>query len=339
MQPLTLAWWGGRNLPEPTTMCGRWLTTTSRVILNAPTGLGKSMFTVALGMAIAACKDFLSWKAADRPFRVLYIDGEMSNRLLKQRLADEARRLGYAPETFYALSHEDLALGPLNTPAGQKQIESVITMLGGLDLIMFDNVMSLIPGDQKEEEGWAKVTPWVRSLTRRSIGQFWVHHTGHDKTHGYGTKTREWQMDTTIHLTEVKRGNTDISFKLEFHKARERRPETRMDFKETRVALIGDRWTGTGVTGFEEPFHVPPTLQELGWTEQLAAWAGDECERLKLPPDAQTPITAPAAQEAWAVEGKKHSRQAAQKRLQQLTETGLLRKMGYGQWALVPKPT
>jgi hypothetical protein len=84
---------------------------------------------------------------------------------------------------------------------------------------------------------------------------------------------------------------------------------------------------------------VPPTLQELGWTEQLAAWAGDECERLKLPPDAQTPITAPAAQEAWAVEGKKHSRQAAQKRLQQLTETGLLRKMGYGQWALVPKPT
>jgi hypothetical protein len=303
------------------------------VILNAPTGLGKSMFAVALGMAIAACKNFLHWKAAGRPFRVLYIDGEMSNRLLKQRLADEVRRLGCAPPTFYALSHEDLVLAPLNTLAGQKQIESVITKLGGLDLIIFDNVMSLIPGDQKEEEGWAKVLPWVRSLTRRSIGQFWVHHTGHVTTHGYGTKTREWQMDTTLHLTEVKRVGTDISFAIAFHKARERRPDTRGDFQETRVALLSDRWTATGVSGFEEAMRIQPTPQEVEWAEQLAAWTEDERERLKLMPEAQISITTKAAREAWGEEIK--SRQTVQKRLQQITEKRLLRKIGHGLWGLI----
>src|SRR5262249_6130470 len=126
LPPLTLAWWDDRDLPEPTFMCGRWLTTTSRVIVNAPTGLGKSMWTLGLGMAIAAQRDFLHWKAAERPFRVLYIDGEMSNRLLRDRLRDERRRLGCRPETFYALSHEDIQLQPLNTPGGQKQIEQVM---------------------------------------------------------------------------------------------------------------------------------------------------------------------------------------------------------------------
>jgi hypothetical protein len=32
-------------------------------------------------------------------------------------------------------------------------------------------------------------------------GQLWVHQTGHDETKGYGTKTRQWQMDVVIHLT------------------------------------------------------------------------------------------------------------------------------------------
>lgn len=251
MPPLTLARWAERDLPEPEFICGQWLTTTSRVIVNAPTGLGKSMFTMGMGMAIAAQKDFLHWKAAAKPFRVLYIDGEMSNRLLKKRLAGEVQRLGCAPETFYALSHEDITLAPLNTPQGQKQVEAIITALGGIDLIQFDNVMSLIPGDQKEEEGWARVLPWIRSLTRRSIGQMWVHHTGLNKTHGYGTSTREWQLDTVMHLTAVKRSDTDISFEIEFPKARERDPTWRQDFATKRIVLLRDQWSAGTTVDFE----------------------------------------------------------------------------------------
>jgi hypothetical protein len=239
---LTLAEWAARDLPPPDYICGNWLTTTSRVLVVAPTGLGKTMFGMGLGMATAAGEGFLHWRGIRRA-RVLFIDGEMSNRLLKRRLADEARRLGVSPGSFFALSRDDFPVfEPLNTPEGQAFVDRLIQEIGGVDLVIFDNIMSLIAGDQKEEEGWRQTMPWVLSLTRRSIGQIWVHHTGHDESRSYGTKTREWQMDTVLHLERVERADTDVSFQLEFRKARERTPQTRGEFADVRVALVNDRW-------------------------------------------------------------------------------------------------
>ena len=89
---LTLQEWLVRDLPEPDYILGNWLTTTSRALLVAPTGLGKTMLGIALGMRAAANSGFLNWRGV-RPARVLFVDGEMSRRLLKQRLVDEAARL------------------------------------------------------------------------------------------------------------------------------------------------------------------------------------------------------------------------------------------------------
>src|SRR5262245_61695617 len=49
-------------------------------------------------------------------------------------------------------------------------------------------------------------------------------------------------MDTVAGLTEVVRAETDVSFKLTFHKARERTPANRKEFDEINIALINDRW-------------------------------------------------------------------------------------------------
>jgi len=54
-----------------------------------------------------------------------------------------------------------------------------------------------------------------------------VYVTGHDKSKVYGTNTREWQQDTVVLFEKVESELTDISFKLEFRKAREREPATR----------------------------------------------------------------------------------------------------------------
>src|SRR5206468_2050561 len=97
-------------------------------------------------------------------------------------------------------------------------------------------------GDMKEESPWQETLPWVRDLTRRSIGQCWTHHTGHDETHAYGTKTREWQLDTVILLETIDRPGTDIAFSLNFTKARERSPENRADFEPAAITLANDRW-------------------------------------------------------------------------------------------------
>ncbi|MBR1250005.1 AAA family ATPase [Bradyrhizobium sp. AUGA SZCCT0169] len=242
LPPLTISEWSERDLPEPDFLMGDWLTTTSRVLLTAATGLGKSNLGIALGMRVAAGGGFLHWKGR-RPARVLYIDGEMSRRLLKQRVLNEAERLGISPSTFYALSHEDIPnLKPLNTPEGQAQVNVLIEKLGGVDLVIFDNIMSLTVGDMKDPAPWQQTTPWALGLTRALVGQIWIHHAGHDGTRSYGDKTREWQMDTVIHLDAVERGDTDVSFKMTFKKARERTPATRFDFQDVRIALVNNRW-------------------------------------------------------------------------------------------------
>ena len=242
LPPLTLADWQKRDLPSPEYLLGSMLSTTNRMLISAKTGIGKTNFALAIGIRVAAGVGFLHWKEKG-PRRVLYIDGEMSRRQLKLRLAAEVQRIEEAPIGFHALCAEDIEdFKPLNTPAGRATIWRIIEEVGGIDLVVFDNVMSLIAGSMIEEEPWAEVMPFVRSLTQRQIGQIWIHHTGHDEGRSYGTKTREWQLDTVAMLEEVRRPDTDVSFKVSFRKARERTPETRYDFQDVEVALVGDQW-------------------------------------------------------------------------------------------------
>jgi AAA domain len=236
--------WLDRDIPEPDFMLGELLSTTTRMEIIGPTGLGKTNVMLAMAMKIAVAADFLHWCGGGRPRHVLFIDGEMSDRQAKKRLVDATRRNGGMPATFFYLNRYDFPdMPPLNTEAGQQVIDAMIETLGGVDLVIFDNIQALLTGDMKDEMPWQDTLPWVRSLTRRSIGQIWVHHTGHNETHGYGTKTREWQLDAVALMERVERPEADIAFKLEFTKARERSPENRADFEPAVIALANDTWT------------------------------------------------------------------------------------------------
>jgi hypothetical protein len=240
---LSLANWLARDIPPPDFLLGEILSTTSRALLSAPTGLGKTNFVMAMGISMAAGVDFLHWRAR-RCARVLFIDGEMSRRLIRARLADAVRRLGQTPESFFVLCRDDVPdMPPLNTPEGQSYIDRTIEHVGGVDFIIFDNVMSLITGDMKDEESWQDTLPWIKGLTKRSIGQAWIHHTGYEQSHGYGTSTREWQLDTVGLMQKIERPGTDIAFSLNFNtKARERAPHNRADFEPVVINLAKDQW-------------------------------------------------------------------------------------------------
>jgi KaiC/GvpD/RAD55 family RecA-like ATPase len=241
--PLTLAQWLERDLPEPDRVLGDLLSTTSRVLIVGPTGLGKTMFGIAAAMAMAEGQAFLHWRAG-RKCRVLYVDGEISRREMKRRLRDAVRRAGAKPDGLCILSTEDYQdMPPLNTPRGQKWFDAFIEDHGGFDFIIFDNVQAFLAGNMKEEEQWAAILPWVRSLTRRSIGQIWFHHTGHSEDRSYGSKAREWQMDAVALMERVEIPGADLAFTLKFTKARERSPENRADFEPVTMSLKGGKWT------------------------------------------------------------------------------------------------
>lgn len=261
LPPLTAAEWRERELPPPDFVLGHVLTTTTRMLLSAATGLGKSNLALALAQHMAAGLPFLHWRAY-RPVKVLYIDGEMSRRLLKERIfAEEARHTGNI-DNLYVLSREDVqGFLPLNTPAGQDWLLKLIEHCG-IEFVVFDNIMSLTLGDQKDPLVWQQTLPFVLALTRRSVGQVWIHHTGHDTGKGYGDKSREWQMDTVAHLDAVEREDTDVSFILKFPKARERTPANRAEFQDVKIALVNDRWEGSIEGRHAEPLEISPGIQK-----------------------------------------------------------------------------
>ena len=220
---------------------GSVFSTTTRSLLSAETGIGKTHLGFALGLHMAAGRDFCHWKAT-RPCRVLVIDGEMPVELIQERLADAERRLGASPEGFMCLSRDDTdRMEPLDTEPGQVWINAQIKTLKP-DFAIFDNLMSLTVGNLKEEEGWQPLLPFVLSLSKRRIGQLWINHTGIDKTRDYGTNVRQWQMDTVMLATKNEGSEADIAFRLEFVKARQRKPSNRADYEPVEMILDNDQW-------------------------------------------------------------------------------------------------
>jgi len=214
-----------------------------------------------MACGIAAGSGFLHWQSV-RAARVLYVDGEMPGELIKSRAIDALRRSDIAPPlgnlVIYSRDTEDEfatlfpTLGkmpPLNAEPGLNWLLSLIHALGGIDLVIFDNVMSLIAGDQKDEIPWSETLPLVTVLTAKRIGQVWLDHTGHNTDRQYGSSTKAWRFDAVGVMTPLpddRRERHGTAFTLSFDppgKARRRTPDNWRDFDTCTIRLRDDRWT------------------------------------------------------------------------------------------------
>lgn len=241
---LSLDEWDQHPVPEPDFLLGELMSTTSRMMLVGPTGLGKTNLLMAMSMAVALGEDFLHWRGGGQPRKVLYIDGEMSLRQFDRRRRDAVARCPYRPTTWFGFNHEHSNVPLLlDTSKGQEAVERRIEHLGGVDMIVFDNVNFLFTRDDNfGADSWHDGHPWRSDLMHRAIGQIWAHHTGHDESHGYGSKTREWGVDT-VAIMERTDDPSLVSFRLNFPKARERGLENYRDFDTATIVLAeNDRW-------------------------------------------------------------------------------------------------
>ncbi len=274
--------WAAREFPPPVRLLGDLVTSTSRAFLVGATGLGKTMLGVAIAAGMATGTGFLDWRC-ERPARVLYVDGEMPGELVRARVRDAMRRLGRedlmsnlfvccadTAEQLAGLFPQLGSMEPLNTEAGQSFIYNFIRMLGGVDAVIFDNVMSLVAGDQKDEVPWSETLPLVSGLIRRQIGQLWFDHAGHNTGRQYGSSTKAWRFDAVGIMTELPEDERDpraTGFKLSFDapgKARRRTPDNWEQFAPRTIRLADDVWTADGLRrgggggSGTEPQHVAP---------------------------------------------------------------------------------
>jgi hypothetical protein len=279
---LSIQAWAEKEISEPERLLGDLVTRTSRTFLVGSTGLGKTMFGLALACGMASGSGFLHWRST-RPARVLYVDGEMPAELIKARSVDALRRsCKNIPPGNLCIFARDLEeqfakdfsvvgkAAPLNTAEGHAFIETLIEQLGGVDAVIFDNVMSLVAGDQREEIPWSETMPLIEKLTKGRVGQVWLDHTGHNSTRQYGSSTKAWRFDSVgimEPLAEGDRSRHELAFKLSFDapgKARRRTPDNWLDFEPCTIRLAEDLWTGE-TTEAVDALGVPvkrPNLKE-----------------------------------------------------------------------------
>lgn len=253
--------WTKREIPPADCLLGDLVTTTTRMFLVGSTGLGKTLLALGMACGMASGRGFLHWRS-DRAARVLYIDGEMPEELIKARSIDALRRVdGSRPkgqlfifardseEKFATLFPKLPRFAPLNTAEGQDFISKLIEALGGVDVVVFDNVMSLISGDQKDEVPWSETLPLVSKLTAERVGQIWADHTGHNRDRQYGSSTKAWRFDAVGIMAALPDGEKDpreVAFTLSFEapgKARRRTPDNWRDFETHTIRLNEDEWS------------------------------------------------------------------------------------------------
>src|SRR5687768_11517561 len=130
------------KLPTRETILSPWLMTQSLSMIYGWRGVGKTHVSLGVSYAVACGGEFLGWKA-DKPRRVLLVDGEMPGPALQERFSAIVASNEAEPESgFLTIITPDLQEGSmpdLSTHAGQQAISDAADRANA-ELIVIDNL-------------------------------------------------------------------------------------------------------------------------------------------------------------------------------------------------------
>jgi hypothetical protein len=208
-------------------------------MIHAYRGVGKTHIATGIAYAVATGGSFLTWHA-ERPRRVLYLDGEMPGPALQERFSVLFNGDDREFDTnFLTIASPDLQDGypmpDLATPAGQAAVEAVI---GDSELIIVDNVSTLVRNTQRENdaESWRDVGEWALRMRQRGRSVVFIHHSGKSGQQR-GSSKKEDTLDTVILLKHPADYTPEQGARFEIHYEKFRNG-TGDDAKPLEVQLI-----------------------------------------------------------------------------------------------------
>jgi AAA domain/Bifunctional DNA primase/polymerase, N-terminal len=203
-------------------------------------GVGKSYFGMGLGYAVAGGGSFLRYRA-DRPRRVLLVDGEMPAVLQRERFTFHIDAADFeADADAFKIITPDLqerSLPDLGTRTGQGAIEE---HLADVEFLILDNLSALVrSGVENDAESWLPIQEWALHLRRRGIVVLFIHHAGQSGNQR-GTTKREDLLDTVIELRRPRDYDPTQGARFEVHLTKARGVYG-PDAEPFEAALVADR--------------------------------------------------------------------------------------------------
>ncbi|MGB2534048.1 MAG: AAA family ATPase [Candidatus Puniceispirillum sp.] len=182
----------------------------------ARSGIGKTTFALTLASAAALGQSFQKWKV-NRPWKVLYIDGEMSTGEMQERVNAAAKYFGSAaPNNLRLLCHdrEEGGLPDIGDEDEQYWFEEDIMWA---DLIFLDNLSCLLwSGRENDADSWSVMQQWLLRLRAAGKSIVMLHHSGKNGS-SRGTSRRHDVLDTVIKLDRPFNYTQQEGAKFELH--------------------------------------------------------------------------------------------------------------------------
>ncbi|MBQ7738094.1 MAG: AAA family ATPase [Desulfovibrionaceae bacterium] len=207
------------NLPPKDPILEGLVYTQDLIEIFAARGVGKTLFSMQVGIHIAAGRDFLKWKNTGAK-KVLYIDGEMPGGLLQSRIK-QALEYGHINEDDirgrFKILTPDLHGTQLNLAqnANQLLIDSDVEWA---DVIMLDSFLTLFSyGKINDYESCIPLNDYLKSLRTRNKIVIFIHHAGKGGAQ-LGSVGKEIILDTVIQLKPRESESTELV--LSFTKGR-----------------------------------------------------------------------------------------------------------------------
>ncbi len=226
----TLASLLDREFPPREVLVSPWLRSGESVLLWAPTGVGKTMLVNTLALAVAGGGKVAGW-GADKPRKVLLVDGEMHIEDLKDRMvllgdAVEGIDMEAARGNLVILSRQDQ--GPdtkfpnLADEAGQEAIMERIRKMG-VKLVILDNFSTLAEvADENEAAAMNPILAFLMRLKQAGVACILVHHSGKSGESYRGSSKLATTFEVIIGLKRLEGHEVDhgAAFEVEWTKYR-----------------------------------------------------------------------------------------------------------------------
>jgi RecA-family ATPase len=207
-----------------------WLEAGESALLWAPTGVGKTMLSLTLGLMAAGGGSFAGW-SSDRPQKVLIIDGEMRGRDIAERLDHLCGTIdgidrGAAKTNLKVIAR---TLQPVDVPffdIGDEDTHDAIMSYiqkEGVGLLILDNLTTLAEkmGNENTVADLRSVLTFLMNLKRTDAAVILVHHANKGGGNYRGSTGIATTFEVIIGLTRPDDGVVDrADFRLQFDKHR-----------------------------------------------------------------------------------------------------------------------
>ena len=189
------------DFPPMEAMLVPWLCRQHLSLIHAWRGVGKTHFALGVAYAVASGGTYLKW-TAEKPFRVVYIDGEMSGASIQARLAAIVKTAKkHPPKGYFQIITPDTQSLPIPDLATAEGQAALAPRIAEAELIVVDNLSCLMrTGEENKAEGWHSTAEWALDLRRQGKTVLFVAHDGKNGERRGSSKVEDI-LDCVLHLT------------------------------------------------------------------------------------------------------------------------------------------